>query len=89
MIAAGGLCIGAFGLIMMAGADYTAQYQIDTKAVTLTAEYTKAMLTNSIFWHWVKFAIGGAGVMVLGIFMWSLEPIGGYYIHFEEDSNEH
>jgi cytochrome c oxidase subunit I len=89
MIAAGGLVIGAFGLIMMAGADYTAQYQIDTNVVKLGGEITKATVSNSIFWHWVKWAIGGAGIMVWGIFMWSLEPIGGYYIHFEENSNEH
>ncbi len=33
-----------------------------------------------------KFAIAGLIIGIFGIFGWALEPIGGYYIHFDEHS---
>lgn len=34
-------------------------------------------------------AIGGGVLGVLGIFCWSLEPIGGYFIHLKKKEGEH
>lgn len=89
MIASAGFGIGAFGLIMMSGSSYTAHYQAVMGQASVTKDFTEQMLTNQIFWSWVKVAIGGAGLGVLGIFGWALEPIGGYYIHFEGGNDEH
>jgi cytochrome c oxidase subunit 1 len=58
LIAALGLNIGGFGLLMMGG----------------TPDWHKFMYT----------AIGGALVLVFGVVCWGMEPIGGYYIHFED-----
>ena len=37
----------------------------------------------------IKTAIVGGVLGVLGIFLWALEPIGGYYIHKNEEEHAH
>lgn len=50
----------------------------------ITDEKVLAGMTKYLY-----IAIGGGLAGVLGIFCWSLEPIGGYYIHMDKKEGDH
>lgn len=76
MIAAFGFLIGAFGLVFMG---------VSAEMFPgLTGDALKAAV-HGAFWKYAYMAMGGAALGVLGVYMWAMEPIGGYYIHFDDE----
>ena len=69
ILVAVGFAIGAFGLINMGG-------------LTRLAAESPAHATA---WGFCQLAMVGGALGVLGIYCWSLEPIGGYYIHLKKE----
>ena len=68
-----------------------AQQVISTKAPDakgiLSLTSAEGVLKLQACYNGIKVAIVGGVVAVLGIFLFALEPIGGYYIH--KDKEEH
>ena len=78
LIAAFGFALGGFGIIMNdPTGGYSAEY---------LAEYDVPALT--MLFHRFKFALVGGLIGVLGVFAWSMEPIGGYNIHFDDEDEK-
>jgi len=76
MFAALGFCVGGFGIIMHGEfGGYTQEY---------LAEYDVPYLQVLFREFWLAIVGGIAGVF--SIFAWAMEPIGGYYIHFDDDN---
>ena len=78
LIAAFGFALGGFGIIMN---DPTGGYSAE-----FLAEYDVPAFTMLV--HRFKFALVGGLIGVLGVFAWSMEPIGGYNIHFDDEDDK-
>lgn len=53
----------------------------------LTEATARAVVELSNCYFYIKMAIVGGGLGVLGVFAWALEPIGGYYIHLKKEGD--
>jgi hypothetical protein len=53
----------------------------------LTEATARAVLELSSCYFYIKMAIVGGALGVLGVFAWALEPIGGYYIHLKKEGD--
>ena len=74
MLAAAGFCMGAFGIVMH-------QYFIIDPATAATMGTIERLVRE----YWLGILGGLFGVSM--IFCWSMEPIGGYNIHFKEEDH--
>lgn len=74
MLAAFGFCLGGFGVVMHS------YFPVDP-----TAAATMSGFEQLVRQYWL--AIVGGLMGIASVFAWAMEPIGGYYIHFKEETH--
>jgi hypothetical protein len=65
-----------------------ASKQADAGKILTEATARGILDLSSCYWN-IKVAIVGGLLGTLGVFGWSLEPIGGYYIHLKKEGGDH